>query len=267
MRRMVKEKLLKMDGTPLFPERIAHTLPYKLSPQEAALYKAVTRYVREEFNRAEVQASGKRRTVGFALTILQRRLASSPAAILRSLQRRCEKLEERLQEIESGAHAPSPFSGTLLSGETWYEAMEDAPDDEVKQLEEDILGQGTAALTVEELQAEIATLKELEKSAAQVVRSGEDMKWQALSGLRQEIRIGRTPQRSDGNASRDAGKFEAALPGQKIIVFTEHLDTLHYLRGRIATLFGREGAITVIHGSKKREERLEAQEAFHSHAA
>ena len=95
MRRMVKEKLLKMDGTPLFSERIAHTLPYKLSPQEAAIYEAVTRYVREEFNRAEVQASGKRRTVGFALTILQRRLASSPAAIRRSLQRRCEKLEER----------------------------------------------------------------------------------------------------------------------------------------------------------------------------
>ena len=262
MRRMVKEKLLKMDGTPLFPERIAHTLPYKLSPQEAALYEAVTRYVREEFNRAEVQASGKRRTVGFALTILQRRLASSPAAIRRSLQRRCEKLEERLQEIESGVHAPSPFSGTLLSWETWYEAIEDAPDEEVKQFEEDILGQGTAAQTVEELQAEIATLKELEKHAAQVVRSGEDMKWQALSGLLQEIRIGRVPQRSDGNTEQDVEKSEAASPGQKIIVFTEHLDTLHYLRGRIATLFGREGAITVIHGSKKREERLESQEAF-----
>ena len=262
MRRMVKEKLLKMDGTPLFPERIAHTLPYKLSPQEAALYEAVTRYVREEFNRAEVQASGKRRTVGFALTILQRRLASSPAAIRRSLQRRCEKLEERLQEIESGAHAPSLFSGAPASEETWYEAIEDAPDDEVKQLEDEILGQGTAALTVEELQAEIATLKELEKSAARVVRSGEDMKWQALSGLLQEIRIGRAPQRSDGSSAQDAGKSEAASPGQKIIVFTEHLDTLHYLRGRIATLFGREGAITVIHGSKKREERLEAQEAF-----
>ena len=262
MRRMVKEKLLKMDGTPLFPERIAHTLPYKLSPQEAALYEAVTRYVREEFNRAEVQASGKRRTVGFALTILQRRLASSPAAIRRSLQRRCEKLEERLQEIESGAHAPSLFSGAPASEETWYEAIEDAPDDEVKQLEDEILGQGTAALTVEELQAEIATLKELEKSAARVVRSGEDMKWQALSGLLQEIRIGRAPQRSDGNTEQDVEKSGAASPGEKIIVFTEHLDTLHYLRGRIATLFGREGAITVIHGSKKREERLEAQEAF-----
>src|SRR5205807_1184317 len=53
MRRMVKENLLKFDGTPLFPERRAYTVPYKLSDPEAALYKAVTDYVREEFNRAE----------------------------------------------------------------------------------------------------------------------------------------------------------------------------------------------------------------------
>jgi len=77
MRRMVKESLLKFDGTPLFPQRIAHTVPYKLSDAEAALYKAVTDYVREEFNRVEALENDKRAgTVGFALTILQRRLAS-----------------------------------------------------------------------------------------------------------------------------------------------------------------------------------------------
>ena len=53
MRRMVKEQLLKFDGTPLFPERIAYTVNYKLSDAEADLYKEVTDYVREEFNRAE----------------------------------------------------------------------------------------------------------------------------------------------------------------------------------------------------------------------
>ncbi len=79
MRRMVKESLLKFDGTPLFPERIAYTVPYKLSEAEARLYKSVTDYVREEFNRAEALENDKRAgTVGFALTILQRRLASSP---------------------------------------------------------------------------------------------------------------------------------------------------------------------------------------------
>src|SRR5260370_22694187 len=53
MRRMVKESLLKFDGTPLFPERIAYTVPYKLSAAQARLYRAVTDYVRDEFNRSE----------------------------------------------------------------------------------------------------------------------------------------------------------------------------------------------------------------------
>src|SRR6266705_3569552 len=101
MRRMVKENLCKFDGTPLFPERLAHTVPYKLSNAEAQLYKAVTDYVREEFNRAEALQNDKRAgTVGFALTILQRRLASSPEAIYQSLRRRRERLEARLRELE-----------------------------------------------------------------------------------------------------------------------------------------------------------------------
>ena len=112
MRRMVKERLLKFDGTPLFPERIAYTVPYKLSPPEAHLYKAVTDYVREEFNRAEALQNDKRAgTVGFALTILQRRLASSPEAIYQSLRRRHERLEKRLRELEllqRGAAAAAP---------------------------------------------------------------------------------------------------------------------------------------------------------------
>jgi hypothetical protein len=101
MRRMVKENLLKFDGTPLFPERIAYTVPYRLSDAEARLYKEVTDYVREEFNRAEALANDKRAgTVGFALTILQRRLASSPEAIYQSLHRRSERLQKRLRELE-----------------------------------------------------------------------------------------------------------------------------------------------------------------------
>src|SRR5258708_4044940 len=111
MRRMVKEKLLKFDGTPLFPERIASTVPYKLSDEAARLYKEVTDYVRDEFNRAAALQNDKRSgTVGFALTILQRRLASSPEAIYQSLRRRRERLESRLRELEllhrGGADTP-----------------------------------------------------------------------------------------------------------------------------------------------------------------
>ncbi|GAF27184.1 RNA polymerase-associated protein RapA [Moorella thermoacetica] len=101
MRRMVKEELLKFDGRPLFPERIAYTVNYTLSDMEAYLYKEVTDYVREEFNRSDaLENEGRKVTVGFALTILQRRLASSPEAIYQSLKRRRERLEKRLQEEE-----------------------------------------------------------------------------------------------------------------------------------------------------------------------
>ena len=98
MRRMVKEELLTFEGRPLFPERRAYTVPYPLSQPEQELYEAVTQYVREEMNRAErLRAEGDRRglTVGFALTVLQRRLASSPEAICKSLERRRRRLERR----------------------------------------------------------------------------------------------------------------------------------------------------------------------------
>src|SRR6266576_189322 len=98
-RRLTKEELYRFDGTPLFPERCAYTASYSLSPAEADLYQAVTTYVREEMNRADRTGDDKRRmNVGFALQILQRRLASSPAAIHCSLERRRKKLEERLCE-------------------------------------------------------------------------------------------------------------------------------------------------------------------------
>ncbi|MDW8468084.1 MAG: hypothetical protein RML56_02735 [Burkholderiales bacterium] len=157
MRRMVKESLVKFDGTPLFPERIAYTVPYKLSSAEARLYKEVTEYVREEFNRAEALASEKRAgTVGFALTILQRRLASSPEAIYQSLRRRRERLERRLRELEllqRGGAAPLPVpAGPVLDADD-VEDLEEAPENEVQAAEEDVLDQATAASTIAEAEA------------------------------------------------------------------------------------------------------------------
>jgi hypothetical protein len=165
---MVKENLLKFDGTPLFPERIAYTVPYKLSEPEAQLYKEVTDYVREEFNRAEALANDKRAgTVGFALTILQRRLASSPEAIHQSLRRRRERLEGRLRELESlhrGGEVAPALAVPALDAED-VEDLEEAPDSEVEAVEEHILDQATAARSVAELRSEMETLKRLEALA------------------------------------------------------------------------------------------------------
>ena len=262
MRRMVKENLLKFDGTPLFPERIAYTVPYRLSESEARLYKEVTEYVRDEFNRAEALANDKRAgTVGFALTILQRRLASSPEAIYQSLHRRSERLQKRLRELEilqrgAQTEAFATVSPALDADEV--EDLEDAPDNEVETAEEEVLDQATAARTIGELKAEIATLSRLESLALAVRRSGEDRKWRELASLLGEI------------FSPDAGPKESVSgvtrvvpsPRQKLVIFTEHRDTLSYLEARVTTLLGRKDAVVLIHGGMGREERMKAQESF-----
>src|SRR5438045_9519461 len=165
MRRLVNEHFLKFDGKPLFPERRAYTVGYKLSDAEATLYKAVTDYVRDEFNRADSLGEGRKGTVGFALTILQRRLASSPEAILQSLRRRRERLERRLRELEllqRGAVAAALAEAAPSLDPDDVEDLEDAPENEVQAAEEEILDQATAARSIEELKAEIATLSRLE---------------------------------------------------------------------------------------------------------
>ena len=245
MRRMVKEKLLKFNGKPLFPERVANTVPYRLSTGEAQLYREVTDYVREEFNRAEaIQNDSRSRTVGFALTILQRRLASSPEAIYHSIRRRRERLENRLHELvllkQSSA---SVWKAPILDMEE-VEDLNDMPEEELVATEESILDQATAARTVDELKAEIRSLKHLESLARAVRLSGEDRKWSELSNLLSET------------------FSPTASSPQKLVVFTEHRDTLNYLQSRISTLLGSETAVVVIHGSLARDLRLQTQEAF-----
>jgi SNF2 family DNA or RNA helicase len=271
MRRMVKEKLLKFDGTPLFPERIAHTVPYKLSDAERSLYRIVTDYVREEFNRAEALENDKRAgTVGFALTILQRRLASSPEAIYQSLRRRRERLESRLRELEvlqRGGQAAPILAATLPALDSDdIEDLDEAPDNEVEAAEEQILDQATAARSIAELRIEIETLKGLEGHALVVRRSGTDTKWRELASLLSEIFTSKADDNrvADEPVPRGAGPIPPPKPSphQKLVIFTEHRDTLNYLEQRITTLLGRKEAVVIIHGGIGREERLKVQEAF-----
>ena len=271
MRRMVKERLLKFDGKPLFPERIAYTVPYKLSDEEACLYEAVTGYVREEFNRADALANAKRAgTVGFALTILQRRLASSPEAIYQSLRRRRERLEGRLREFEvlqrEGQLASGAAFTTAELDPDDVEDLDDAPEPEVEEAEARILDQATAARSIAELKVEIETLKRLERLALGVRRGGRDTKWRELASLFGDIftaagLAGRAGEAKMPYGAGEIPRHRASLR-QKLVLFTEHRDTLRYLQERITTLLGREESVVVIHGSVGREERLAVQEAF-----
>ena len=271
MRRMVKERLLRFDGKPLFPERIAYTVPYKLSDEEARLYEAVTDYVREEFNRADALANAKRAgTVGFALTILQRRLASSPEAIYQSLRRRRERLEGRLRELEVLQRGGQLASGAAFTTPELepddVEDLDDAPEQEVEEAEARILDQATAARSIAELKAEIETLKRLEELALGVRRGGRDTKWRELASLFADIftTAGLVDRAGEAKIPYGAGEIprHRASLRQKLVLFTEHRDTLRYLQERITTLLGREESVVVIHGSVGREERLAVQEAF-----
>jgi superfamily II DNA or RNA helicase len=251
MRRLVKEDLLKFDGTRLFPERRAYTVNYKLSDAEASLYQRVTDYVRDEFNRAEaLESHGRKGTIGFALTILQRRLASSPEAIYQSLRRRRERLERRMREeqlLKHGADARVDFTPDLPDyTPDDLDDLDDAPDSEIEDAEERVVDQATAARTIVELQAEIAMLRDLEILALRVRQSGTDRKWDEMSRLLQN----------------QSEMFDAHGHRRKLVVFTEHRDTLNYLAERIRGLVGRAEAVVTIHGSVGREDRRKAQEAF-----
>lgn len=251
MRRLVKEQLLKFDGRPLFPERIAYTANYTLSDPEASLYEKVTDYVRQEFNRVEkIENDGRRGTVGFALTILQRRLASSPDAIYHSLRRRKERLEKRLREeqiLNRGASYLIDLNDDLpkCSPED-FDDIEDSPDEEYETLEQNVTDRATAARTITELQAEIDTLTKLEKLAQKLRQSGTDKKWDELSKLLQD-----EPEMFDANGHR-----------RKLIIFTEHKDTLNYLTDKIRALVGKPESVITIHGSLSRENRKLAEQMF-----
>ena len=266
MRRMVKEKLLKFDGRPLFPERKAYTVPYKLSRLESELYEAVTDYVRKEFDRAQRLQNNKRAgTVGFALTVLQRRLASSPEAIYQSIERRKGRLEDRLAEMKSGRSAPVNHQPSLDVDD--LEDLEDAPGEELENTETIVLDQATAASTIGELESEIRSLSALSDLAARLRRSGEDSKWSELSELFEKqifTSTGLRRQLADDSASYSTADVPRpkASPHQKLVIFTEHRDTLNYLERRIRALLGRSEAVVLIYGGLKREQRRQAQESF-----
>ena len=252
MRRLTKEELRKFDGSPLFPERRAYTVSYRLSPSEAELYEAVTHYVREEMNRADrigEDGSRRRNNVGFALQVLQRRLASSPAAIHESLRRRLTRLKRRLEEEKLGRigsdsdHLIAPTEPESVIDE---DDLEEVPGDELEDQEEQLLDRATAAQTIAELEAEITELSRLEAMAHALRRSGEDTKWRELDRILDDPLV--------HDPARDVRR--------KIVIFTEARDTLEYLAGRIRGRTGEPESVAVIHGGIPRDRRRATIAAF-----
>ena len=239
-RRMMKEELRTFDGRPLFRERRAYTVDYELSWNERELYEDVTAYIRNEFNRAGRLRGGRRTSVGFALTILQRRLASSPEAIYQSLKTRRKTLERRLEEWED-------FLVEMDRMRHDMDEFDDLKAGDREELEEFAMALATAALSPQELAREIAILRELEAQANEVRHSDSDYKWQKL----REIWEVRLPEMETG-----AGN------ARKLIIFTEWRATIDYLVKKLGELLGDPAAIVKIHGGLPMEQRRIVESLF-----
>jgi superfamily II DNA or RNA helicase len=222
--RRLKEDLKDFDGTPLFPPRNVETIKYSLSEDEKVLYRAVTEYVEKHFNRA---LQTENRNVTFALTVLQRRLASSTRAIRKSLERRHTGLEKLHR------------AGQLMQEVGYGEDIEDLEETERLRIEEELLQKLTSAGTLDELKDEIERLEELVKLAREVEKMEIETKLIQLKKVMEQEGI-------------QATKI-------KLLIFTESRDTLEYL---VEKLQKWGYAVTFIHGGMNLDQRIQAEADF-----
>ena len=206
------------------------------------LYAAVTQYVRNEMrNLNNLAGDDKRRNnVGFALQILQRRLASSPAAIYHSLRRRRERLEARLAEeriIARGGRLQKQEPLPALFDDEEDRELDEAGGAELEEAEQQIADRATSAQTIPELEAELVVLRELEKLADQLRKSGQDAKWRQLAEI-----LDKPPMLDEATGQR-----------RKLLIFTEPRDTLEYLADKIRQRIGKYEAVAIIHGGVPRD--------------
>ena len=235
--RRLKEDLRDMNGQRLFPDRHAITVGFSLNGEEFALYKAVTAYINEFMP----QQSGQRRSsAALARTVLQRRLASSACAIHESLKRRLQKQKNLLKELEGLSPRDRAKRLTALQGRLPdAEQEEDDLDDEAR---DQLLDEYTAALEIDQLGREIVELKDLAEQARRVRESAGDSKLAALKKCLGEA------------------QFDELKDGRgKLLIFTEHRDTLNYLKENLAKW---NYTTCEIHGGMNPHERKRAQELF-----
>jgi len=237
--RRMKEDLRGFDGHPLFPKRESKTLKFRLSDDEMDLYLDLSQYIQHQYNRI-LKLQGKRRNIAFALTILQRRMASSAYALKKSLERRKDRLRERLEIIKRTGKLPEEENVVVLEKFVESEDYEEEERWEIERKLETL----SVAKTVNELEAEITTLEKLIRMADRIIQEEKEVK---LSELRSALNM----------LKKKFGENE------KVLIFTEAKDTLEYLVNKL-----REWGYTVtyIHGEMSMEERIRREREFRDYA-
>jgi len=202
----------------LFTNREVRTVRFELDGQEFEFYEALTRYVQEQSIRAAADPSARGRALGFTMAMYQRRFASSIHAVRRSLERRLQKLEDRLRRPQS--EAPADLSR--------LDEIDELPEDEVAQVEEEV-EQASLPSERQAIQQEIETLRALVQRARALEEREMSSK---LIKLREVL--------TNQNIFSD--------PKTKLLIFTEFKETLDYL---VATLRQWGLRVTQIHGGMK----------------
>ena len=230
--RRLKEDLRDLEGKPIFTNRYPKTIKFRLSDKEKKLYNELSEYVISQYNKA--LQKDKKKNIAFALLILQRRMTSSTYALLKSLERRKQKLEELFKKSELEKEK-SYFSFDIEEFEEYNEKERWEKEKEWETL--------SLAETKEELYQEINILENLIKKANEIIDEENEIK---LTELKKAIEEG-------------LKKIIEIQGNEKILIFTESKDTLDYLVQKIKS-WGY--SVNSIDGSMSLEERIKAERIF-----
>ncbi len=245
--RRTKEELVYFDGRPIYPTRISNTLSYDLTTGdvgEQALYDASTRYIQISYNRARLL---NRSAARLAMSVFQRRLASSTYALLRSFERRAEKLAKMIEDMRAGRLSQAQFTATQQQLDKLEDALDEktadeeeiVDDQEENERSEEQLMESVLAISLTELQEELQQVEMLLDLARRVYDAGEESKFEKLRAI-----------------LRDPD-----YQHEKLIIFTEHRDTLDFLVRRLEGM-GFTEQIAQIHGGMDYQQREEQVAAF-----
>jgi SNF2 family DNA or RNA helicase len=230
--RRLKEDLRDLEGKPIFTNRYPKTIKFRLSDKEKKLYNELSEYVISQYNKA--LQKDKKKNIAFALLILQRRMASSTYALLKSLERRKQRLEELFKKSELEKEK-SYFSFDIEEFEEYNEKERWEKEKEWETL--------SLAETKEELHQEINILENLIKKANEIIDEENEIK---LTELKKAIEEG-------------LKKIIEIQGNEKILIFTESKDTLDYLVQKIKS-WGY--SVNSIDGSMSLKDRIKAERIF-----
>ena len=234
--RRIKEELQDFDGRKLFKKRYPITVPFELSYPEKTLYNDVTQYINQYLGQTQGRKKG---AVALARTVLQRRLASSLNAIFSSLQKRQRRFAQLLEDLEQ--LSPREQRERLIKLGKLADEEADSSDREEAELD-DIAAESTVAEQLEQLRQELLALGKLAERSQQTIELGTETK---LGALQDCLKRSEFDELKDGRG--------------KLLIFTEHRDTLEYLQQNLQ----KWGYTTcAIHGGMNVRVRQAAQKEF-----